>query len=57
MISAVITAAGKNRRMREDLKARGIEITHKLLLNFEDMPIILKTIQNTLEANPKNISD
>lgn len=36
--------------MREDLKARGIEITHKLLLDFHGMPLILKTIQNTLDA-------
>ncbi|WP_414469572.1 nucleotidyltransferase family protein [Methanobacterium sp. ACI-7] len=50
MISAVTTAAGKNRRMREDLKVRGIEITHKLLLDFHGMPLILKTIQNTLDA-------
>lgn len=36
--------------MREDLKVRGIEITHKLLLDFHGMPLILKTIQNTLDA-------
>lgn len=50
MISAIITAAGKNRRMRQDLKARGIEIKHKLLLEFHGMPIMLKTIQNTLDT-------
>ena len=50
MVSAIITAAGKNRRMREDLKARGIELEHKLLLDFHGMPLILKTIQNTLNA-------
>lgn len=50
MVSAIITAAGKNRRMREDLKARGIEIKHKLLLNFHEKPIILQTLQNTLNA-------
>lgn len=50
MISAIITAAGKNRRMREDLKSRGIEIFHKLLLDIHGTPIIIKTIQNTLDA-------
>lgn len=50
MISAIITAAGKNRRMRADLRARGIEITHKLLLNVHGVPLILRTIQNTLNA-------
>ena len=50
MVSAIITAAGKNRRMREDLKSRGIEIRHKLLLDLEGMPLILKTIQNTLNT-------
>lgn len=50
MISAVITAAGKNRRMREDLKARDMEICHKLLLDFNGEPLIIKTIENTLNA-------
>ncbi len=50
MISAIITAAGKNRRMRDDLKTRGIGIHHKLLLDIHGMPIILRTIQNTLDA-------
>jgi molybdenum cofactor cytidylyltransferase len=50
MISAIITAAGKNRRMREDLKSRGIDIQHKLLLDLHGMSIILHTIQNTLNA-------
>lgn len=50
MVSAIITAAGKNRRMREDFKARGMEIRHKLLLDLHGMPIILQTIKNTLNA-------
>lgn len=50
MISAIVTAAGKNRRMRADLKARGIEVQHKLLLDFHKKPIILQTLQNTLNA-------
>lgn len=50
MISAIITAAGKNRRMRADLKSRGMEICHKLLLDLNGVPLIIKTIQNTLNA-------
>lgn len=50
MVSAIITAAGKNRRMRGDLKAHGMEIKHKLLLDLHGMPIILQTIKNTLNA-------
>ena len=50
MVSAIITAAGKNKRMRDDLKSRGIEIRHKLLLNFCGNPLILQTLQNTLNA-------
>jgi len=50
MISAIITAAGKNRRMRQDLKARGMEIKHKLLLELHGVPIVLKTIQNILNT-------
>lgn len=51
MVSAVITAAGKNRRMREDFKARGMEIKHKLLLDIHGMPIILQTLKNTLDTD------
>ena len=50
MVSAIITAAGRNRRMRTDLKSRGMEIRHKLLLSFHGNPIILQTLQNTLNA-------
>jgi Uncharacterized MobA-related protein len=50
MVSGIITAAGKNQRMREDLNSRGIEIRHKLLLNFRGDPIILQTLKNTLNA-------
>jgi len=51
MVSAVITAAGKNRRMREDFKARGMDIRHKLLLDLHGMPVILQTLKNTLNAD------
>lgn len=50
MVSAIITAAGKNRRMREDFKVRGMEIGHKLLLELHGTPLIVQTIQNTLKA-------
>jgi len=50
MVSAIVTAAGQNKRMREDLKARGMDIEHKLLLDFCGKPIILQTLQNTLNA-------
>lgn len=50
MISAIITAAGKNKRMRKDLNSRGMEVVHKLLLDFSGKPIILQTLQNTLNA-------
>jgi molybdenum cofactor cytidylyltransferase len=50
MVSAIITAAGRNRRMRTDLKSRGMEIKHKLLLSFCGNPLILQTLQNTLNA-------
>jgi molybdenum cofactor cytidylyltransferase len=50
MVSAIITAAGKNRRMREDFKARDMEICHKLLLDLHGMPLIIQTIQNTLNT-------
>lgn len=53
MVSAIITAAGKNRRMREDLKSRGMEVKHKLLLDFCGSPVILQTLQNTLNAGVK----
>ncbi|MGB9980440.1 nucleotidyltransferase family protein [Methanobacterium sp.] len=51
MVSAIITAAGRNKRMRDDLKSRGMEIRHKLLLSFHGNPIILQTLQNTLKAD------
>lgn len=50
MVSAIITAAGRNKRMRDDLKSREMEIKHKLLLNFCGNPIIIQTLQNTLNA-------
>lgn len=50
MVSAIITAAGKNRRMLEDLKARGIPIKNKLLLELGEKPVIVRTIENVLKT-------
>jgi molybdenum cofactor cytidylyltransferase len=50
MVSAVITAAGKNRRMIEDLKSRKLEIKHKLLMDIGGKPVILHTIDNVLKS-------
>ena len=49
--SCIITAAGKNRRMREDLESRGMEIKHKLLLEINGEPLINLTVKNALGTN------
>lgn len=49
-ISAIITAAGKNRRMRQNLKERGISYRHKLLLEIKGEPVLIKTIKNVLDT-------
>ena len=49
-ISAIITAAGKNRRMRQDLKDRGVPYRHKLLLNINGEKILTRTVKNVLDA-------
>jgi molybdenum cofactor cytidylyltransferase len=53
MVSAVITAAGKNRRMREDLLSRGMKIEHKLLMDLNGKPVIIRTIENVLKSGVK----
>lgn len=50
MVSAVITAAGKNRRMIEDLKVRKMPPKHKLLLDLHGTPVIIQTIKNVLNS-------
>ena len=50
MVSAVITAAGKNRRMIENLKSRGMDINHKLLMDLNGKPVIIHTIENVLKS-------
>ncbi len=50
MVSAVITAAGKNSRMIKDLKSRGLPIDHKLLMPLRGKPVITRTIENVLNS-------
>ena len=50
-ISTVITAAGKNSRMRNDQISRGIEPTNKLILPFQNKTVIETTIDNALSLN------
>lgn len=50
MVSAVITAAGKNRRMIEDLKSRRMEVEHKLLMDIGGKPVIVHTIENIFKS-------
>ncbi|MGZ7108790.1 MAG: nucleotidyltransferase family protein [Methanobacterium sp.] len=52
-VSAIITAAGKNRRMMEDLQSRGMEIRHKLLLELYGEPILNYTIKKALKTSAK----
>ncbi len=50
-ISTIITAAGKNSRMRKDQISRGIELTNKLILPFNDKTVIETTIDNALSLD------
>ncbi len=50
MVSGIITAAGKGKRMKEDMKKRGLKPVHKLLLRLNNSTVIEKTIANVLEA-------
>ena len=50
-ISTIITAAGKNSRMRKDQISRGIELTNKLVLPFRNKTVIETTIDNALSLN------
>ena len=52
-VSCIITAAGKNRRMREDLQSKGMTITHKLLLEINRDPIINFTVKKALQTDLK----
>jgi len=46
MISAIITAAGKNRRMEADQKKLGMELKNKLLLDLQGKPLIIQTLEH-----------
>ena len=50
-VSTIITAAGKNSRMRKDQISRGIQLTNKLILPFHDKTVIETTIDNALSLN------
>ncbi len=50
-ISTIITAAGKNSRMRKDQISRNINVKNKLILPFENKTVIETTIDNALSAN------
>ena len=50
-ISTIITAAGKNSRMRKDQIARNIDLTNKLILPLNDKTVIETTIDNALSLN------
>lgn len=50
MISAIITAAGRNRRMEADQEKLGLKIQNKLLLDLQGKPIILKTLDNVIKT-------
>ena len=52
-ISCIVTAAGKNRRMQEDLQSRGMEIQHKLLLRINDEPLLSCTVKKALQTEIK----
>ncbi|WP_407376248.1 NTP transferase domain-containing protein [Methanobrevibacter sp.] len=50
-ISTVITAAGKNSRMRKDQLARNLDLKNKLVLPFKNKTVIETTIDNALSSN------
>lgn len=50
-ISAIITAAGKNSRMRKDQISRNLEVKNKLILPFNNKTVLETTIDNTLSVN------
>ena len=50
-VSTIITAAGKNSRMRKDQLELNIDLKNKLILPFENSTVIETTIDNALSAN------
>ena len=55
MVSAIVTAAGKNRRMIADQKSKGIEVKHKLLLDIYGKPAIIHTLENVLNSGVEEV--
>lgn len=49
--SAIITAAGKNSRMRSDQISRNIDVKNKLILPFKNKTVLETTIDNALSSN------
>ncbi|BDZ70685.1 nucleotidyltransferase family protein [Methanobacterium petrolearium] len=52
-VSCIVTAAGKNRRMREDLQSKGMDIQHKLLFKINGEHIINYTVKKALQTEIK----
>lgn len=50
-VSAIITAAGKNSRMRSDQISRNISLRNKLVLPFNNKTVLETTIDNALSSN------
>ena len=50
-ISTIITAAGKNSRMRKDQLDRNLVLKNKLILPFKDKTVIETTIDNALSLD------
>lgn len=50
-ISTIITAAGKNSRMRKDQISRNMDLKNKLILPFNNKTVLETTIDNALSAN------
>ena len=50
-ISTIITAAGKNSRMRRDQISRDMDLKNKLILPFNNKTVLETTIDNALSAN------
>lgn len=49
-VSAVVTAAGQNRRMREDLQEKNLPLKNKLLLEIRDKTVLQHTLMSVLNA-------
>lgn len=50
-VSAIVTAAGKNRRMQKDQNARELPRKNKLLLDIQGKPVIAHTLERVLNTS------